>query len=453
MAKKRILIVTQSPILATGMAEAIRLIFGALLDRYPEYYELHQVGLTHSFSVASPRWPVYATKGAAAESGEMVTFDVADLAGEKTFPEVAQRLQPDIVFGFNDPQRLLHLCKPANERNHKLVLYVNFDGLPFPPVYGNLLKDADAIVTMSAFSRQVLLGAMPMVRADRLSYLYSPADTNRFVPPSPSQKSRLREEMFPPWMPRDAFILLWVGRAQWRKQVWILYELISHLRKGLYFACSRCRRVTVSQTAFCGGTRTVQCCRHCGGEERSLFPGSENTFLWLHTPEEEQEDWKRAELEEHFELSSESDIHYTAGHKVGNWKLPAQMPSLYQISDCLLYLSGGEGFGLPAWEAMSSALPVVYTNYSAHGEFLSKAQAGFPVSGILQPEPKSCVWRMIADVESAIAAVLQLLLDSALRTKLGTDGRHFVERFTPEIQAEKWHWLFQTIAKDRQVGR
>ena len=115
---------------------------------------------------------------------------------------------------------------------------------------------------------------------------------------------------------------------------------------------------------------------------------------------------------------------------------------LYNLWDGLLYLSGGEGFGMPAWEAMCSGLPAVYTNYSAHGELLTRGGAGIPVGGVLQPERHSCIWRMIADVPQTIEAIRRLYYDRALGPALGASGRKFVEQFARDVQVEKWHQVF-----------
>jgi hypothetical protein len=61
MTRTRILIVTDSPLLPSGLAETTRLIFSGLLDHYPDQYELHQIGICHCYAVTQPRWPVYPT--------------------------------------------------------------------------------------------------------------------------------------------------------------------------------------------------------------------------------------------------------------------------------------------------------------------------------------------------------------------------------------------------------
>jgi glycosyltransferase involved in cell wall biosynthesis len=456
--KTRILIVGASPILPTGMGEVIRLTFGALLDKYPDQYDLHQVGLFHSHAVATPRWPVYPTSHRRDEGGNFL-FQVDDKEGQRTFKELVPQLRPDIVFAFNDPQRLLHLCCDGHQRDYRLVFYICFDGFPFMPDQGPSLNKADLIVTMSDFSSRVVLSCLPAIDPAKVAYMYSPADIARFKPVSDDERLSLRQRMLPPWMPQDAFLIGWVGRNQWRKQIWVLYSVIHYLRSGDYTVCRDCGRVSVRRTApppACASDELPQrwpeaspsrnVCRHCRSDHIEPAHPLSNVFLWLHMPEEPgQQEWDRSWLENHYEVTPCRDIHYTEGHKLGNFKNPAEMPDLYRLWDCLLYLSGGEGFGLPAWEAMCCGIPVVYTNYSSHGEFLSRANAGLPVGGILQPEKRTCIWRMAADVEQAIEASRKIYFDRALGSALGTNGRAFVRKFTADVQAERWHSMLSRL--------
>jgi len=165
-------------------------------------------------------------------------------------------------------------------------------------------------------------------------------------------------------------------------------------------------------------------------------------------PDEPQEAWSKVWLEEQLDAKPGRDIYYTDGHKVENAWAPADMPVLYQLWDCLLYLSGGEGFGVPAWEAMCSALPIIYTNYSSHAEFLGKAGAGVPVGGMLQPEPETCIWRMVADLAQTIEAVRKLYFARKAGRTLGAAGRFFVQSFTPQLQAARWNRIFQTLVSE-----
>ena len=457
-AKTRILIVTDSPVLPSGMAETTRLNFSTILDRYPQKYELHQIGLFHCYAVTTPRWPIYPTMTAKGADGQL-RFVAEDKYGQRTFPKCAAKLQPDIVFGYGEPQRVAHLCVPPSARRHRLVLYVNFDGLAVAPSCCAHLRNADLIFTKSEFSRNVPAAALPDSPLGRLSYLYSPADTQRFAPFSEASRAELRKNLFPPWLPTTAFVLGWVGRNQWRKQAWLPYKIIHDLRAGGYCVCQRCGRVSLLRSdrpwqSYVGpSTKAPEShpasahdfCQHCGATDVQKAEPMLEAYLWLHMPEEPDEVWPVRLLEQQFALKRGRDIHYTEGYALKAGLAPADMPLLYNLWDSLLYLSGGEGFGLPAWEAMCCELPVVYTNYSSHGEFLGLASAGLPVDGILQPEPRTCIWRMVADEAQVIAAVRRLYLDKGLRFRLGANGRAFAERYSLGVQAERWHSAFQNF--------
>ncbi len=459
--KIRILIVTDSPVLPTGLAETTRLIFSTLLDKYPEQYELHQVGICHCYAVTRPRWPIYPTMAVKGPDKEL-RWMPEDRFGQKTFRKMVARVRPEIVFGFGEPQRVEHLCAPPQNRAHKLVLYVNFDGLPVPPFYCAFLRHADLIFTKSEFAKNVLTATLPDLPREKLGYLYSPADTKRFAPISSADKTELRRGLLPPWMKQDGFILGWVGRNQWRKQVWTLYRAIHYLRTGAYLVCQRCGRVSPfdwdpSRQVFRedgNGFAAAEsrhgdrndCCQHCGAADVAKAAPMDDVYLWLHMPEDEPEkDWPVDILEQQFSLRRDRDIFYTAGCASKSALPPDSMPVLYNLWDALLYLTGGEGFGIPAWEAMCCGLPVIYTNYSSHAEFLGQANAGLPVGGVLQPERETCIWRMIADLPQTIEAVRRLYFERELRASLSSNGRAFAERFAAGNQVERWHEVFQQL--------
>jgi len=111
----RILIVTHSPVLPTGTAETTRSIFNTLLELYPDDYELHQVGLQHVGGVADAKWPIHLTRVEVHPSRRWILAK-SDLNGEETLPTLLVRLKPDVVFAFNDPQDLEHLCVGMTER-------------------------------------------------------------------------------------------------------------------------------------------------------------------------------------------------------------------------------------------------------------------------------------------------------------------------------------------------
>lgn len=457
MKRTKILLITHSAVLPTGMAETTRLIFNTLLKMYPDQYEIHQIGLNHVHAVTLPTWPIYPTRAIKRPDGRE---DLAreDRYGEETFRKLLPELQPDIVFAFNDPHAVEHLCEDASQRKHKLILYVNFDGFPVPPDFDRLFL-ADRIFTMSEFAKKAFLASHPKGDASKVDFMYSPADTERFKPVSPEEKRELRRDLFPEWMPQDAFVLGWVGMNQWRKQSWVNYQIIHLLRTGRYHVCGNCQRSSLLDSGdsigfpMSGAPRGFNSppsavCPHCATKALEQAKPMKDVFLWLHMQRDPINDaWPVDLLENLYDVRPGRDLHYTEGCTPRSHLAPEDMPALYQLWDGLLYLSGGEGFGIPAWEAMCSGIPVIYTNYSSHAEFLGLSKAGIPIGGRLQPEPKTTVTRFVADVAQAIDACRWLISNPAIREHMARTGRNFTGQYPPTRSAESVHgWLTHILA-------
>lgn len=362
------------------------------------------------------------------------------MIGHVSIPEAIQMFEPDLVFLFNDPQILLAQLKyiPSTLRT---IVYATFDGLPVPPEYV-LLSRVHKLVTMSHFSKRAYLegtGASP----ESISVVYAPADVERFHPVTDDERSAMRLDLLPAWMPRDGNVFLcgWVGRNQWRKQLWIMFEVMKLLRYGEYLECDACftARSLTSSGDFC---------RHCGASQSRKAQGIPNVYLWMHMPTGKEEgDWMLEDLETYYGIFPGRDLYYTLGCDRRTHIPCEQMPQLYQIWDCLLFLSGGEGFGVPAWEAACCGIPVVFSDYSSHAEFLSEGHAGLPVKGILQPEMRSSIMRYVSDVYMAVDSVRSLMKNRAASGALGLNGRRYAERFNLNAIVNQWHSIFQDVSK------
>lgn len=430
----RILVVTHSAVLFTGMAEVARLIFGSLISTFPGKYSIHQVGLIHVSAVVELPWPITPTEARQLPDGKVVLV-AEDLHGELTVKKVLNEFEPDIVFAHNDPQKVGFLLELRKASRWKLVLYINFDGIPVPCEYAALAR-ADRLITLSRFSRSAYLDMAGNQNHPDIGVMYPPADITRFFPASTQERAELRANNFPEWLPTDAFVLGWIGRNQWRKQVWIIYAAIGLLRSGRYLTCTMCGNVLLE--AHQRRHRSpCQPCTFCPAEPLKQI------FLWVHIPTgKEPGTWPLHDLEALYGAQPGRDVYYTEGCSARRHLPPADMPSLYRIWDALLLPSGSEGFGLPAWEAMSCGLPVVFSDYSSHAEFIRDADSGIAVSGILQPEAEQCILRLVPRVEDVVKAVRSLYYDKSLANRLGSNGRHFVEGFGLEIMARRWDDIF-----------
>lgn len=61
-----------------------------------------------------------------------------------------------------------------------------------------------------------------------------------------------------------------------------------------------------------------------------------------------------------------------------------EIMELYKESSCLLFISRGEGFGMPGCEAMCIGLPVIYTNWSALPEIFENSRGNIAIPYVLE---------------------------------------------------------------------
>ena len=101
------------------------------------------------------------------------------------------------------------------------------------------------------------------------------------------------------------------------------------------------------------------------------------------------------------------------------------MVHLYNAFDCLLFCTGGEGFGLPLLEAQAVGCPVVTTDYAAAPELVG---AGYvvPVSDYIVINTPGTRYAL-ADIDKMAEALTKIM--NADPAKLARKARRFAERY------------------------
>ncbi len=451
--KKKLLICTDSHVLHTGLAEVTRLIFKKLLDKYGQFYEIVQLGYFHSNPIMKPMWQIIPTQYDQNPDGSY-KFKEADRYGQLTYPNVVKDFKPDIVFGYGDPWYVNHMINHKSIMNHGTVLYLTYDGIPYGDIDQAWLKNVDQLVTCVDFSKQVMTECMPELDPSKIEVIYHPADLTRFGKIPSNEKQKHRKAMAPN-IPENAFVMGWAGRNQWRKQVWKPYEILSYIRSGAYYICGDCSEITPIPYNPCTNkyidtypgttTKFEHVCGYCKSENITKAEPLNDVYLWSHMAHEDKH-WPVEVLHKQFNLKN-GEVIYTPNFSREKGLDPGFMNILYNIWDVSIYLSGGEGFGLPNYESILAETPSIGTDYSAHGEIINKSKGGITVPGVLQPEAGSCIWRIIADTGKTLKAVRhyyfnrdQILID-------GRNGRTNLEDQSTDILVDKWHSIFQKVSE------
>ena len=455
--KKKILISTDSGNIHTGLAEMTRLLFTRLLKKYPDEYDIHQLGWFHANPSEPVSWKIVNTN-VIAKDGKP-TLDPHDRYGQKSFESVLDKVKPDIVWSSGDLWCFDHLLNSPNRNSFRLVTYYTIDGQPYwgsriepgqSSEWGNKLAKADHIVVWSEWGVDVLKKSCPELKDTKIDFIYHPVDLARFEVMSQEKKVETRTQLYNPTIPRDAFVMGWVGRNQFRKQNHKLWEVLYYLVSGNYIKCNDCRRITVKEYDHAARRlREVDDlmkyepgydyseCWYCRSSAINTGKTHDDIYLWLHMNKTDP-GWN-PDLHSKMWQVDDKCI-YTAGLQPSKG-LPSQvLAKLMSSWDAMLYLSGGEGFGIPAMESMACGVPVVYTNYSSHRDFCKFG--GLPVRIDYMPELAFAIHRAIADTGDAVKQVLALYEDKELRAKLGADGRQHAGQYTVDTIAGEWHKIF-----------
>jgi GT2 family glycosyltransferase/glycosyltransferase involved in cell wall biosynthesis len=104
---------------------------------------------------------------------------------------------------------------------------------------------------------------------------------------------------------------------------------------------------------------------------------------------------------------------------------------LLRLSTVLLDASLFQGFGRPGLEAMASGIPSVLTNRGGIGEYARHGE------NCLQFDPY--------DVEGGVEAVLSLLEDTDLVSRLAGNGLETAALFSLDLEADRWLTLVEEI--------
>jgi glycosyltransferase involved in cell wall biosynthesis len=113
-----------------------------------------------------------------------------------------------------------------------------------------------------------------------------------------------------------------------------------------------------------------------------------------------------------------------------------QLVELYQGADCFVLPTRGEGWCMPALEAMACGVPPIVTNWSGPQAFLNE-QVGYPlpISGLVetnQPHPYYRGARWAAPDEDALVALLRHVHTN--RDEARAKGR------AAAVAAQAWGW-------------
>lgn len=117
---------------------------------------------------------------------------------------------------------------------------------------------------------------------------------------------------------------------------------------------------------------------------------------------------------------------------------PEEMPDVYRASDCVLFLSDAEGFGLVGIEALACGVPLIGRESKGIDEYLVHGKTGWVVEGD-------------SGLEIA-AAVRHVCRNRELRTGMARTGRRLaVSEFSLVAMIRKVERLYEVVVEQKRV--
>ena len=464
--KTKILICTHSAALHSGLSETTRHIFMPLLQKYKDDYEIHQLGYFHFKPVEQVPWPIYHTKLKQTPQGPVP--DNNDRYGQLSFDEVVAKVNPDIVFGYGDMWHFEHMLNSPLRNSFRMLCYYTIDGQPY---FGHLKKDgsttwganltkSDEVVVLSHFGKEVLERGNKELEDRDIKVMYHPLDMSRYPAITPAQKIDLRKQMLPKHISRNAFICGWLGKNQFRKQNYKLWEVAHYIIYGDYIRCNDCDRVTIKEynhttrqtkdpdkypgeldkiTMYDGDYR-YEHCWHCKSTNIQEGKPNNDFYMWFHMAKDDP--GYNPELQENIWKVNEKCIYTNQLSGLSGIKAN-QVAMLLASWDCMFYPSGGEGFGNPLAECLAAGTPAVFSNYSSHSEFAKFG--GLPVNCTYIPELIHGIQRSAVDTNHAVRQILRLIEEPELKEELGKKGRLHMSQYGIPHMVDSWHNIFNEM--------
>lgn len=166
-----------------------------------------------------------------------------------------------------------------------------------------------------------------------------------------------------------------------------------------------------------------------------------NAVLFLHTdPNDPAQAFNMYQIIKEFNLENRVCFSGMAAHKGFDWN---QMNEVYNVMDCFLLTTSGEGWGIPLIEAMSAEIPVLATDYTTTPEIIKENNAGLGIklSGVDEISTEEFFKNQKAYDEKVFNGTIM--------------GSWMVERGVMDVYdcANKIEWLYKNQDKAKQMGK
>ncbi len=169
---------------------------------------------------------------------------------------------------------------------------------------------------------------------------------------------------------------------------------------------------------------------------------NDRTILWLHTLPMSNNGINLIDIVKN--LGIEKNIIFSYGSELGSGFSEEAMCRLYNIFDCHVSASSGEGFSLPHIESMACGVPQISTNICSFPELIGeKCERGYLVENELQMLPDGAYRGLVN--EKHLSECMKQMYDWNGKNKFSDNCIKFSQNYTWNKLTDKWIKVFEKL--------
>lgn len=327
--KKNFLCYTDSVHCATGFAQVAKNILMGVVSSGK--YNVAQLGINYWGDPHEYPFPIY----------PMGINNQNDPYGREKAKEMIMHLEWDILFLLQDTfilQFLRELVPEVRRAGKKgpIVVYAPADGTP-KPEWIEGISHADILIAYTEWAKKEWIKAYPPVESKIKAVLPHGFNTNHFFPLPEKEVQDFRRAYF--GKVAGNFIFCNVNRNQQRKDI----------------------------------PRTLMAFK-------KVLEARPNSTLYLHMAAKDL-GWDLVQVVRALDLDLSTDVVFPANFNVNQGFPLGILNKIYNVVDCVMSTTTGEGFGLSFLEAIATKKPVIFPNNTALTELLADGRGLLVKSG------------------------------------------------------------------------